>query len=76
MNVFERMNNARPTAPKRPGDIDQLQYLLDKAARLASAPAHAPAVAATPVPYESDAARQTRLLAALNDARAGAMAKP
>lgn len=78
MNAIERMAIARAGASgeaKRQGDIDQVQYLLDKAARLNS---EAAAARAKPVPVEqptapaeNDVARQTRLVAALNAARAG-----
>lgn len=76
MNPIERMTNARPaTGPKRQGEIDQVQYLLDKAARLASEAAAAqgkPAPAKQPAPpAESEAARLARLTAVLNAARAG-----
>ncbi|MYN10289.1 hypothetical protein [Pseudoduganella aquatica] len=76
MNPTERMTAARPaTAAKRQGEIDQHQYLLDKAARLAREAAAAqaqPAPAKQPAqPAESDTARQARLVAALNAARAG-----
>lgn len=76
MNPTERMTAARPdTAAKRQGEIDQHQYLLDKAARLAreaTAAQEQPAPVAKPAPpVESDAARQARLTALLNTARAG-----
>lgn len=76
MNPTERMTGARPaTMAKRQGEIDQHQYLLDKAARLAREAAAAqeqPAPAKQPAPpAESDVARQARLTALLNAARAG-----
>jgi hypothetical protein len=75
MNPINRMTAARSAAPSRQGIIDEQQFLLDKAARLAreSAAAQAqpaPAKQAAP-PAESDVARQARLTALLNTARAG-----
>jgi hypothetical protein len=74
MNIVEKMNAARSAPPARQGVIDERQYLIDKAARLAreaeaaqgSAPEEPPAP-----PAESYAERQKRLIAALNAARAG-----
>ncbi|SFU93933.1 hypothetical protein [Pseudoduganella namucuonensis] len=77
MNAIQRMAIARAAdaGATRQGDIDQVQYLLDKAARLNSEAAAAqqqpPQVAKPAPPVESDAARQARLTAMLNAARAG-----
>lgn len=75
MNAINRMTAARQAAPTRQGIIDEQQFLLDKAARLASEATAAQGLPAPvkqpPVPVESDAARQARLVAALNTARAG-----
>ncbi|WP_143133392.1 hypothetical protein [Pseudoduganella namucuonensis] len=78
MTPIERMAIARAGAgseTKRQGDIDQVQYLHDKAARLASEAAAAqrqpPKVVKPAPPVESEAARQARLIAVLNAARGG-----
>lgn len=76
MNPTNRLTAARQAAaPSRQGVIDEQQFLLDKAARLASEAETdsqpAPEAKAS-APVESDAARQTRLIAALNVARGGA----
>lgn len=75
MNPTNRLTAARQAAaPSRQGVIDEQQFLLDKAARLASEAKtnSQPAPQATaPTPVESDAARQARLIAALNVARGG-----
>lgn len=75
MNPTNRITAARQSAaPSRQGIIDQQQFLLDKAARLASeadaARQPSPETNA-PTPVESDAARQARLIATLNVARGG-----
>jgi hypothetical protein len=73
MNPTNRITAARQAAaPSRQGIIDEQQFLLDKAARLASeaeAARQPPPEAKAPMPVESDAARQARLIAALNVAR-------
>jgi hypothetical protein len=61
--------------PARQGDFDQIQYLLSKAERLsreaAAAQQQPPEAVKQARPAESEAARQARLIAALNAARGG-----
>jgi hypothetical protein len=76
MNSVEKMNQARRAqaalAPaKRRHEIDEGQYLLDKAQRLAEEAAKgAPEEEPPQPPAESAAARQARLIAVLNAAHA------
>ena len=76
MNPTNRLTAARQAvAPSRQGVIDEQQFLLDKAARLASEAgtnSYQAPQATAPTPVESDAARQARLIATLNVARGGA----
>lgn len=76
MNAIQRMAIARAGAvDQRQGVIDPVQHLVDKAARLNSEAAAAqrqpPKVVTPAAPVESEMARQARLVAALNAARAG-----
>jgi hypothetical protein len=70
MNPVEQMNQARQTTtPVQRPKIDELQYLIDKAARLASEAAAVPEEPEEPAPVETEAERQRRLIAAMTDAR-------
>jgi hypothetical protein len=73
MNIVEKMNQARAAlAPAKRHEIDEGQRLLDKAQRLAEEAANGqPKKEQAQPPAESDAARQARLIAALNAAHAG-----
>jgi len=74
MNPTNRITAARQNAaPARQGIIDEHQFLLDKAARLATAAQRTPPEQPTTSrPAENDGARQARLIATLNAARNGA----
>jgi hypothetical protein len=78
MNPIDRMTKARQVAePQRKNEIDEVQYLFDKAQQLADR-ANAPAEVTEPTesaPAESEAARRARLIGAMTQARGGAKSR-
>jgi hypothetical protein len=78
MNPIDRMTKARQvTEPQRKNEIDEVQYLFDKAQQLADR-ANAPAEVTEPpatVAVETEGARRTRLIDAMTQARDGSKSK-
>lgn len=70
-NAIERMTRARPAHAAPVRDIETVEFLLDRAERLAKS--KEPEAVEPPAPVESPAARQARLIEQINSGRITAL---